>query len=382
MAGIYIHIPYCKQACSYCNFHFSVSKRNRQPFIDALLKEMELQKYFFEDSAEGRQKAVIDTVYFGGGTPSTLSTRELGRIIEKLDDVFGLDHISEFTLEANPDDISTEKLLSLKHAGVNRLSIGIQSFHKEDLEYMNRMHSPQQAGESITIARQAGFQNLTVDLIYGTPGMHDAMWHKNMAKIFDFGVSHISAYALTLEPKTPLEYYIRKGKAPAISDEQTARQFKQMLEVMRAKGYVHYEISNFALPGHFSKHNLAYWQGVPYLGLGPSAHSYKNNRRFWNVSNTTKYINELQQANMPQNSELLTPEQSLNEYVMTSLRTLWGCNLSLVKGKWGNNAAEMLERKATGFIRDGLMQKAENSLVLSDAGKLFADGIAADLFSV
>ncbi len=381
MAGIYIHIPYCRQACHYCNFHFSVSWRNKDAFIRALLKEMQMQKNFFngpDGGAAGRRD--IETIYIGGGTPSVLEPSDLIRIFEQLGKYFHVDHPTEVTLEANPDDLTYEKLLSLRQLPVQRLSIGIQSFHLHDLQYMNRVHSPVQALESIRNSRKVGFDNITVDLIYGIPGMSDAMWRDNLRQVIEMGVPHISAYALTVEKKTVLEYLIRKGRVPAVSDEQCARQFDIMCDLMEKHGYQNYEISNFALPGHSSHHNLGYWTGIPYLGLGPSAHSYKNGQRFWNVSNTSQFIASIENDIIACDKETLTPEQVFNEYVMTSLRTMWGCDLEKVRTSWGDSWMSDLEKSASQFLNNGLMAEKNRCLVLTRKGKYFADGIAADLF--
>jgi oxygen-independent coproporphyrinogen III oxidase len=380
MAGIYIHIPYCRQACSYCNFHFSVSWKKRSEFVKALCKEIELQQGFFESLDDAGEKPVIKTLYLGGGTPSVLSIGELTGIFATLDECFSLDAVDEITLEANPDDLTYEYLLSLRQTRVNRLSIGIQSFQQPDLDYMNRVHSPVQALQSLQNAQKAGFENISVDLIYGTPTLQEDKWRENLRHISEAGVPHVSAYALTVENKTPLEYYIRKGKLAPVKDDQTARHFEIMLELMRSKAYLHYEVSNFALPGHFSKHNLSYWQGIPYLGIGPSAHSFKHNQRFWNVANTSAYINSLKNGLLPQSGEVLSRSQEFNEYMMTSLRTMWGCDLAVVEEKWGNSRANVVKKAAQKYIDKGLLQDQGGHLILTDHGKLFADGIAADLF--
>ncbi|MDR4987221.1 MAG: radical SAM family heme chaperone HemW [Bacteroidales bacterium] len=380
MAGIYIHIPYCRQACHYCNFHFSVSRKTRHVFLKALLREIELRKDFFDVSGKNKKASSVKTVYFGGGTPSILPPETLVQVVRKLEEFFMLDSVEEFTLEANPDDLSPGYLESLSQTPVDRLSIGIQSFHKADLNYMNRGHSPAQAMESIENAQKAGFENLSVDLIYGTPTLNDGTWVDNLNRVIAAGVPHVSAYALTVEPKTPLEFFIRKGRVQQVDEEQLAGQFRLLQHLMRERGYLHYEVSNFALPGHLSRHNLAYWQGIPYLGLGPSAHSYGKDQRSWNVANTSAYIASINNNVLPQSIEALTPEQKLNEYLMTSLRTMWGCDLDFVLTEWGGQRAEIILKQAEKFISRGLMHQRESVLFLTDEGKLFADGIAADLF--
>ncbi len=380
MAGIYIHIPYCRQACHYCNFHYSVSHRSKDAFLRALHTEIRLQKNFFDHLQHGGESPVIETIYIGGGTPSLLSTVELTGIFDALFQNFLPDNVTEVTLEANPDDLDPAMLQSLKQTPVNRLSIGIQSFCQSDLTFMNRTHSPGQALAGLINARKAGFENITIDLIYGTPGMTDATWLDNLQTFLDMGLPHLSAYALTVEKKTVLEYLVRKGRVPAVSDEQCARQFELLCAVMAKHGYHHYEISNFALEGHYSKHNMAYWTGVPYLGLGPSAHSYKQGKRFWNIANTAAYIAALKKNTVPFEKETLTPSMACNEYIMTSLRTMWGCDLGMVCSQWGRERMTVLIEQARQFIKDGMMEEKDQHLIITNKGKFFADGIAAALF--
>ncbi|MFO7998229.1 MAG: radical SAM family heme chaperone HemW [Bacteroidales bacterium] len=380
MAGIYIHIPFCRQACHYCNFHFSVSLRQKEAFLECLLQEADMQKGFFGDPVQGKGKTVLDSIYLGGGTPSILEAEQLAGIFDRISRYFAFDDSCEITLEANPDDLSRDKLSALKQSPVNRLSIGIQSFHAPDLAYMNRIHSPAQALESVAFARKAGFENLTVDLIYGTPTMRDPQWRENLRTVFELDLPHVSAYALTVENRTALEVMIRKGQAVAVDEEQTARQFEIMLELMAGQGYDHYEISNFARPGQYSRHNLSYWTGQPYLGLGPSAHSYKNGQRWWNLSNTSRYIASVRQGILSAETEVLTAAQRFDEYVMTSLRTMWGLSLRHVEENWGVQRMEWLQAGAREHIRRGLLMKQGSQLLLTDKGKLFADRIASDLF--
>lgn len=380
MAGIYIHIPFCRQACHYCNFHFTVSFKKKTAFQRALLKEIGMQAGFFSGAGHSGSSGAIDTVYIGGGTPSVLDVSELCHIFEQLGTHFPLGDVQEVTLEANPDDITMGKLISLGETPVNRLSIGVQSFFEEDLRYLNRIHSPGQAMESIRNARKAGFDRFTIDLIYGIPTLSDARWKENLAKIPDLEVPHVSAYALTVENKTVLSHLINKGKALPVSDGQCARQFDILCGFMEQHGYLHYETSNFSLPGHFSRHNLSYWTGVPYLGLGPSAHSYLPGKRMWNVSDTSRYIDCINRGSIPAEGELLTPAQELNEYIMTSLRTMWGCSLEKVERQWGRQALQSLEKKAEKHLRSGLMTEKMRHLVLTRKGKFLADGIASDLF--
>lgn len=382
MAGIYIHIPYCRQACHYCNFHFSVYQGNRSAFVGSLLKEITLQRDFLRPEAHQQPQLILDTLYLGGGTPSLLPAGELQMIFEQLGNYYQLGVNAEVTLEANPDDLTPDKLRSLRQTPVNRLSIGIQSFHEPDLRYMNRVHSKGQALQSLEDALDAGFSNLTVDLIYGTPTLDDKQWEQNILKVISLGIPHVSAYALTVEKKTALEVFIRKGKATPVDEEQTARQFDILLSLMHMHGYQQYEISNFSLPGHYSRHNLSYWTGQHYLGLGPSAHSYKQGQRWWNIANTCAYIDALEKGSIPCETEILTPNQLYDEYLMTSLRTMWGCDLQEITRRWGGQRASLLEAQAEKYISGDLMQKTGRKLVLTNKGKLLADGIASDLFIV
>ncbi len=378
MPGIYIHIPFCRQACHYCNFHFTVSQRQRGAFLEALLKEITIQADFFKQ-LDGASE--INTLYIGGGTPSVLSTSDVIKIFHRLSEVFPLTELEEFTLEANPDDLTYEKLLALRETPVNRLSIGIQSYHHNDLQYMNRLHTPVQAVDSLKNALRLGFDKLTVDLIYGTPGMSDRMWKENLQRVVDMGVRHISAYALTVEEKTVLHHMIKHGRAEAVSDAQSARQFEIMCNMLGDAGYDHYEISNFALPGHYSKHNMSYWTGDPYLGLGPSAHSFRGRMRSWNVANTTAYITSLEKDELPSEEESLSSEQAFNEYVMTSLRTMWGCDLIRIQNEFGEHFAGEIQKNARKHLQNGMLEKRNHHFIVTSKGKFFADGIASDLFA-
>lgn len=373
MAGIYIHVPFCKQACHYCNFHFSTSLAAKNDFIAALLKEIVLQAGYLQ----GEQ---VETVYFGGGTPSLLSEEEIRLILSALRETFTISSDAEYTLEANPDDLTPPKLQVLKASGINRLSIGIQSFFEEDLRWMNRAHNADQSIACIQHAQEAGFYNLTIDLIYGTPGLTDEKWRENVQRAVAFNIPHLSCYALTVEPKTALDHFIRSGKLTDVDHDQQARQFLLLMDWMETAGYEHYEISNFARPGQRSRHNTAYWLGRKYLGLGPSAHSFDGSSRQWNVANNALYIQSLQQGAVPHEKEVLTPTQQLNEYIMTSLRTMEGLNIGYVTGKFGNEKANSIVKNADKFRNSGLLQWDGERLWLTKEGKLMADGIAAELF--
>lgn len=330
MAGIYLHIPFCRRACYYCNFHFSTSLGQKDALVDSLLQEITLQQRYLQ----GQQ---VDTVYFGGGTPSLLDDAELQRIMEKLRGLFPISAQAEITLEANPDDLQPEKLQALKAVGVNRLSIGVQSFHEADLRWMNRAHNSTQALQCIQDAQAAGFQNLSIDLIYGGPTLSDEGWAQNVQQAIALQIPHLSCYALTVEPGTALDHFIKQHKVAAVDPDKAARHFEMLVQWLAAAGYEHYEISNFAQPGCRSRHNSSYWQGQAYLGLGPSAHSFNGHSRQWNMANNSSYINAIKEGKVPFELENLTPEMMLNEYIMTSLRTSEGCHLYLVEERFGAN---------------------------------------------
>lgn len=373
MAGIYLHIPFCRQACHYCNFHFSTSLKLKNEFTDALLKEIKLQSTYLPSEP-------VNTIYFGGGTPSLLSIDELTGILQMLRQTFTVAADAEVTLEANPDDIVEEKLKDWKQVGINRLSIGVQSFFEEDLRWMNRAHSAQQAIDNLKLARQY-FDNITIDLIYGTPTLPDDKWQHNVQQAIALGITHLSCYALTVEPGTALAHMINKHKTLDVNTEDQARQFLLLMDWMQAAGYEHYEISNFALPGMRSRHNSSYWQGASYLGLGPSAHSFNGQSRQWNIANNALYIKSLKEDKVPFEVEHLTGTQRLNEYIMTSLRTMEGLKLEYVTNHFGEKAADKLKQEAQQFIETGKMQLSNGFLQLTKEGKLFADGIAAELFT-
>ncbi|MFN8285256.1 MAG: radical SAM family heme chaperone HemW [Chitinophagales bacterium] len=383
MAGIYIHVPFCKQACHYCNFYFSTSLGNKHRYLQALLKEIELTSTYLQNEP-------IETLYFGGGTPSLLQLEEFHAILDKLSLFYNLANLKEFTIEANPDDLTEEKvneLATLKPRGFNRFSIGVQSFFKEDLEYMNRAHTADEALTCIKRVQDAGFQNITIDLIYGTPTMNDERWLQNLETTFKLNIPHISSYALTVEPKTSLHNKIKKQQRLPVNEEQSARQFKILMEQMQQNGYDQYEISNFAKAGHYAIHNTNYWLGKKYLGLGPSAHSFDVNSRRWNIANNINYIQSIEEAynnrhtkldsvsHLPYEEETLTEAQKVNERVMTSLRTMWGLPLSALPPSAVTEIQSNLQS-----ISPQYYTLQNNTLTLTQQGKLFADGIAAELF--
>lgn len=343
--------------------------------IDAICLEMKLQRSY-------TSKQSIETIYFGGGTPSMLESSGLEKIMTGLQQNFSIDTAAEITLEANPDDISTENLALWKTMGINRLSIGIQSFLDKDLKYLHRVHNAEKAIACLYLAKDAGFNNLTLDLIFGIPDLSDQDWLFNINTALDLRIPHISAYALTIEPRTALDLMIKKGKATPVDEQQSARQFEILMETMQARGYLHYEISNYCLPGHFAKHNTAYWKGETYLGLGPSAHSFNGKSRQWNVSGIKDYLDSVNNNILPAESETLTREQQYNEFVMTGLRTMWGCDIEVIKLKYGAQYAGYFSENMAPWLEIGCIEKIGSVVTLTQKGKLLADGIASDLFFI
>ena len=388
MAGIYIHIPFCKQACNYCNFHFSTSLQLKKDLISALIQEIQLapRPSLISTTAPlianiKQDKEEIDTIYFGGGTPSILEVEDLHLIFEALHNKFSFNNTIEITLEANPDDITAKKLALWKSAGINRLSVGIQSFNEDELVWMNRAHTAKESVKCIDEIIAAGFTNFSVDLIYGSPLLSNDDWKKNVDIIIKKNIQHISCYALTVEPKTALDKMINQHKKAPVDAEKQAEQFLLLMDWMQKAGYEHYEISNFSKPGKRSKHNSSYWLGKNYYGFGPSAHAFDGNRRQWNIANNALYIQSLKKGIIPFEEEILTATHQLNEYIMISLRTMEGIDLAIVREKFGEKASEKLEADSKKWASGGKLFTVNNSLVLTKAGKLFADGIAADLFS-
>jgi oxygen-independent coproporphyrinogen-3 oxidase len=369
LAGIYIHIPFCKQACTYCNFHFTTSLRRKNELVGALLDEIELRKHYLD-------KEPIETIYFGGGTPSLLDSRDLEPLVQKIFSTFSVSSGVEITIETNPDDITEAKIKEWKAVDVNRLSVGVQSFFEEDLLWMNRAHTAEEALQSLELAMKY-FDNITIDLIYGMPSLTNEKWKRNVDRTIALGIPHLSCYALTVEPKTPLDKMIRTHEAPNVNPDHQSDQFLLLMQWMNDAGYEHYEISNFAKPGFRSRHNSSYWKGEKYIGIGPSAHSFDKSSRQWNVSNNHFYIDSIKEGIVPCENEILTPVQKLNEYIMTSLRTIEGLDLSRLMETRLIHELEMASRK---FIERGLMIEDNSHLRLTKNGKLIADGIAAELF--
>lgn len=377
MAGIYIHIPFCKQACNYCNFHFSTSLQLKDELIAAMIKEIHLVT---EKANHSSEKELCETIYFGGGTPSLLSIKELNNILASLFSKFEIAKDAEITLEANPDDITAEKLQLWKKAGINRLSVGVQSFLDQELVWMNRAHSSADSLRCIDEIKNAGFSDYSIDLIYGSPLLNNQEWLNTIDTVINKNIPHISCYALTVEPKTALHKMIAQNKKESVDAEKQAEQFVLLMNQMEQAGYEHYEISNFSKPGRRSKHNSSYWQGKKYYGFGPAAHSYDGIKRKWNVSNNALYIQSLKKNSIPSEEETLTSTQSINEYIMTSLRTIEGLDLEKINSLFGTNHVNQLLNASKKYIQSEKIIQQNNRLILTKQGKLFADGIAADLF--
>jgi oxygen-independent coproporphyrinogen-3 oxidase len=372
MSGIYIHIPFCKQACFYCDFHFSTSLKKKDDMVAALVKEIEIRK-------EELQNTVIETIYFGGGTPSVLSVNEIQQLIDAVYQHHTVVEHPEVTLEANPDDLSEAKIIELSKSPINRLSIGIQSFFEKDLKLMNRAHNSEEARESLSLATQY-FDNISVDLIYGIPDCTNEEWQENIQIALSFGVPHISSYALTVEPKTALADFIKKGIIKNVDDEKAQEQFNILMEELTNANFVHYETSNFGKENFFSRNNSSYWLGKSYLGIGPSAHSFDGKQRSWNLRNNTKYIKSIQQNQLPIERETLSKTDRYNEYIMTGLRTIWGISLQKISNNFGEKYVMYLESQAKKHIEQELLYIENQVLKTTQKGKFLSDGIASDLF--
>ncbi len=373
MSGIYIHIPFCKQACHYCDFHFSTSLKKKDDLLSAINKELVLRKNELKNQT-------IETIYFGGGTPSLLSSTQINQIIQTVYNNYAVSNTPEITLEANPDDLSEGKIKDLANSPINRLSIGIQSFFENDLQAMNRAHTATESQKCLDIATKY-FDNITIDLIYGIPNMTLEQWAKNLNIALKFNVNHISSYALTVEPKTALDKFIKQGTYPSIDDDLALSHFNYLTKTLNKAGYTHYEISNFGKPNFYSKHNTAYWQGKPYIGIGPSAHSYNKIQRSWNIANNSKYINAINTNVLPQTTEKLSVTDRYNEYIMIGLRTIWGIHLNYIKNEFGSNYKTQLLASIQNYIQQDILQiNPNNTVTTTSKGKFLADGIAANLF--
>lgn len=372
MSGIYIHIPFCKQACHYCDFHFSTNLKKKEEMVLALAKEIEMRKSEFQDE-------IVETIYFGGGTPSILSIEDLRFLIDAVYKNYKVVENPEITVEANPDDLTENRIIELSKNKVNRLSIGIQSFFEDDLKMMNRAHNAEEAKKCLETATQY-FDNISIDLIYGIPEMSNEKWLQNIETALSFGVPHISSYALTVEPKTALHSFIQKGIIPQPDDEVAQEHFHILVDKLSENGFIHYELSNFGKENYFSKNNSSYWLGKKYLGIGPSAHSYDGKNRGWNVSNNSLYIKSIQENKLPIEIETLTKTDRYNEYIMTGLRTIWGVSLERVEQEFGKTYLDYLNRQTAKFIEDHLLFVDDNILRTTKKGKFLSDGIASDLF--
>lgn len=374
---LYLHIPFCKQACHYCDFHFSTKLSQKSALVEAICAEIKLQKEYLSSKT-------LQTVYFGGGTPSLLTEAELARIFETIHNEFSVSPTAEITLEANPDDLQDQKLQVLRRY-VNRLSIGLQTFDEPTLRWMNRAHTAAEAETCVWRAREAGFENMSVDLIYGIPDptttdQPATLWQTDLQKMLALDVPHLSAYALTIEPDTAFGRWKQKGKLPAVDENLAAEQFEELTKVLTTAGYEHYEISNFAKPGQYARHNTAYWQRKPYLGVGPSAHSYTGFSRQYNIANNARYVTALQNGEVPATVETLTIADQVNEYLLTGLRTKWGCSLTELSTLLGGDFSQTQSSDLAAMYASGWLVRDNDQLRLTEAGKLFADRVAASLF--
>lgn len=382
MSGIYIHIPFCKQACHYCDFHFSTNLKKKDEMVLVLAKEIEMRKSEFQDE-------IVETIYFGGGTPSILEISDLKLLIDAVYSNYKVVSTPEITVEANPDDLTETRIIELSKNKVNRLSIGIQSFFEDDLQLMNRAHNVEEAKKCLETAIQY-FDNISIDLIYGVPDssqngeqakqMSNEKWLQNIETALSFGVPHISSYALTVEPKTALHSFIQKGTIPQPDDEVAQEHFHILVDKLSENGFIHYELSNFGKENYFSKNNSSYWLGKKYIGIGPSAHSYDGKNRGWNISNNSLYIKSIQENKLPIEIETLTKTDRYNEYIMTGLRTIWGVSLERIEQEFGKTYLDYLNQQAAKFIEDHLLFVDENILRTTKKGKFLSDGIASDLF--
>lgn len=373
MAGIYIHIPFCKQACHYCDFHFSTTMKKKDEMIAALIHEILLRKNEINEP--------VETIYFGGGTPSVLSNAEIDAILQPIFSLFDVVENPEITLEANPDDLNTERIIELSKSKINRLSIGIQSFYEDDLQLMNRAHNADEALQCLKTATQY-FDNISIDLIYGMPNMSLDKWRSNVNLALSLNIPHISSYALTVEPKTALATLIKKGKIANTDDGLAHEHFLALVEMLENAGFVHYELSNFGKPEYFSKNNSAYWLGKKYVGIGPSAHSFDGENRSWNIANNAIYIQKIQANELPNEVETLSIQDRYNEYVMTGLRNIWGVSLSKIDNDFGTAYLNYLLENAAYFIKKEQLIIENNVLKTTLKGKFFCDGIASELFMI
>jgi len=375
LASIYIHIPYCKQQCTYCNFHFRTAQTDKKEMLKSIKKEILMRQSYLND-------AKISSIYFGGGTPSILNKGEIQSLIHTIYNNFKIDTDAEITLECNPDDLDKKKLLELKEIGVNRLSIGIQSFDDADLKFMNRSHNAKEALSCIQFAKELGFENITIDLIYGLPNQSNENWKKNLAQMLTLDIQHFSAYSLTVEPKTKLKHLIDKKLVTTLDDKITVEHFNTLVEIASENNFVHYEISNFGKEGFFSIHNSAYWKNRHYLGVGPSAHSFNGSSRQWNIASNKQYIEKVNKDGSYFEVEQLSSSQRFNEYIFTALRTIWGIDLDYINNQFGQEALNYFKKQIINWENKGKIKKEGNTYTLTKGGKLYADAIASDLFII
>lgn len=371
MAGIYFHIPFCKKRCNYCDFYKSTDLSFLNSYLKALKSELVERSNYLSDTE-------ISTIYFGGGTPSLLSASDIEELISECKNLYNVNKGVEITLEANPDDLTFEYLNKIRNVGINRLSIGIQSFSDSDLQFMGRRHTSEQAINAVKDAQNVGFNNISVDLIYGIPGMSSDQWNNNLNEVFNLQIQHISAYHLTYHENTYLWNELQKGKIREIDEESSLIQFNQLIEQTLANGFIQYEVSNFAKEDFYSKHNSSYWKQIEYLGLGPSAHSYNGISRQWNISDVKKYIELISGKQIYYEREILSVNDQFNDYIITSLRTIWGVNLDLIKQKYDDNYLQHTLDVSTGYINSSLVEKIDNVIRLTKKGIFISDGIITD----
>jgi len=371
MAGIYIHIPFCKQLCFYCDFYHIISTRDNSVFIDRLLNEASLRKDYLGTET-------ISTIYIGGGTPSVLTINDLDKLLEHINKIFSIEKNCEITIELNPDDVSPSYLESLKKLNINRISLGIQSWKESDLKMLNRRHDSTQAALALKETFRAGFENVTIDLIYGIPGMTASEWASNLDFSFAFDIKHFSAYHLTFEKGTVFGKMLEKGLITEIEEEESISLFNILIEKAESAGFIHYEISNFGKPGFFSIHNSNYWKQINYLGLGPSAHSFNGYSRQWNLRDINGYMKAVKAGNSFFEKEELDIKTRFNEYIMTSLRTMWGIDLEYVEKKFEKEGYDYVINVAVKFQDYGLMKQENNTLVLTNQGKMISDNIISE----
>lgn len=375
MAGFYVHIPLCKQVCYYCDFHFVASLKNKDRLISAIIKEIQLKSYAWKDVS-------FDTLYFGGGTPSILSASEINKLTDAIFRNFRVKDNAEFTLEANPDDLSPEYLDNLRNnTTVNRLSIGVQSFIDKDLSFLNRRHNGNTAIRAVQEAKMTGFDNITIDLIYGIPGLTEQEWLNNIEQFFQLDIDHLAAYHLSIEPKTVFGVFQKQNKISPVDEKSSLEQYYMLINELKKNGYEHYELANFARNKKYSKHNLGYWMGEYYVGIGPSAHSYHGNERNWNITNNTLYCKNI--ADNEQNycsSEILSMTDRFNEYLLTSLRTMWGADLGYIKHAFGNRYYNYLEKVTNQYLSSNILIRYNNHIKFTEKGWFVSDGVLSELF--